>query len=74
MRFKVSLERPVMEFRTVVVEAEDEEAAKQMALTAEFDEAQLDDWDIGDPGKAEAYDVFEVDEDEPLTPLAQKRG
>jgi hypothetical protein len=69
-KFRVSIERPAHESRSVVVEADDADDAKHQALTAEFDEAQLDGWEPGDPGPAEVYDVEEVDADEPLTPLA----
>jgi len=69
-KFRVSIERPVHESRSVVVEADDADDAKHQALTAEFDEAQLDGWELGDPGPVEVYGVEEVDADEPLTPLA----
>ena len=69
-RFRVRMERPVMEFREVCVKADDIDDAKVRALSSEFDEHLLDDWDIGDPGDAEVYDVIEADDDEPLTPIA----
>ncbi len=68
-RFVVRMERPVMEFRSVCVEAADEDDAKVQALSADFDEMQLDDWDTGDPGPAEVYEVEAVADTEPLTPI-----
>jgi hypothetical protein len=38
------MERPTVEFREVVVDAEDAADAKVKALSTEFDELQLDDW------------------------------
>jgi hypothetical protein len=43
-RFRVKMERPTVEFREVVVEADDADDAKLTALSTEFDEPQLDDW------------------------------
>jgi hypothetical protein len=64
------MERPTVEFREVVVDAEDAADAKVKALSTEFDELQLDDWDLGEPAEAKVYDVIDADPDEPLTPIA----
>ncbi len=68
-RFRVKMERPTVEFREVVVEADNADDAKLKALLTEFDELQLDDWEPGDPGEAMVYDVIDADADEPLTPV-----
>jgi hypothetical protein len=68
-RYRVSLERPVNECRSVVVEAESEDAAKAFALSEPFDEAELDDWTPMDRGDPKVCDCEQVDDDEPLTPL-----
>jgi hypothetical protein len=67
-RFAVSMERPCNETRKVVVEADDIDHAKVIALSADFDEDQLHDWEPMDPGDAVVYDVEEA-ADQPLTPL-----
>ncbi len=67
-RFLVSIERPRNEFLQVVVEAENEEAAEEAALAADFDPLALD-WQDCDPGDPEVTDVEPVGEDEPLTPI-----
>jgi hypothetical protein len=64
------MEWPTVEFREVVVEADDADDAKLTALSTEFDEPQLDDWEPGHPGEPTVYDVIEADPDEPLTPVA----
>ncbi len=69
-KFRVRMERPVMEFREVCVEAENADDAKEKALSAEFDEDQLEDWDLGDPDEASVCDVIAADDNEPLTPIA----
>jgi hypothetical protein len=68
-RYRVSMERPVNECRNVVVKAASMADASKAALTANFDESQLDDWTPCDPGAAVVYDVEPVDETEPLTPI-----
>jgi hypothetical protein len=69
-RFAVSMERVRRETRTVIVEANDEQQATAIAVENDFDEDQLDDWDPLDPEEPEAYDVFRVEDDRPLTPAS----
>ena len=69
-RFAVSMERVRRETRTVIVEANDEQEAKAIAVANDFDEDQLDDWDPLDPEDPEPYDVFRVEDDQPLTPAS----
>ena len=63
------MERPVNECRSVVVRAASVADASRVALAANFDESQLDDWTPCDPGDATVYDVEPVDNTEPLTPI-----
>ena len=69
-RFAVSMERVRRETRTVIVEADDEQQATAIAVENDFDESKLDDWDPLDPEEPEAYDVFRVEDDQPLTPAS----
>jgi hypothetical protein len=68
-RYRVSLERPVNECRSVVVEAQNEDGAKMFALCEPFDEAELDNWTPMEPGDPKVYHCERVDDGEPLTPL-----
>lgn len=70
-RFAVSMERVRRETRTVIVEADDEQQATAIAVANDFDEDQLDEWDPLDPEEPEAYDVFRVEDDQPLTPASR---
>ena len=69
-RFAVSMERVRRETRTVIAEADDEQRATAIAVANDFDEDKLDDWDPLDPGDTEVYDVFRVEDDQPLTPAS----
>jgi hypothetical protein len=68
-RFADSMERVRRETRTVIVEADGEQPATAIAVANDFDEDKLDDWDPLDPGDLEVYDVFRVEDDQPLTPV-----
>jgi hypothetical protein len=67
-RFAVFMERQCNETRAVVVEAADGTAAATAALSTDFDEDQLDDWQPLDPFDPFVFKVEERDPDEPLTP------
>ena len=67
-RFAVSMERVRRETRTVIVEADDQQQATAVAVENDFDESKLEDWDPLDPEDPEVYDVFRVEDDQPLTP------
>ena len=68
-RYRVSLECPVNECRSVIVQAECNDAAKVFALGEPFDDAELDHWTPMEPGDPKVYECEQVDDDEPLTPL-----